>query len=159
MTPLLHGTVSQHIVFATDRDTVWRAFADLDVRDRWFTMPGERSTRSHELDFRVGGLEITRGTFSNMGEEERLEHRSRFLDIVGGERISTVYELRLNDVLQFVALASVELTDVDTGTRVDYTEQHQFFVVRDDGSAELGERQGGTRFLLRRLSIALAQAS
>ena len=154
---LIYGTVSQDILVEAPLERVWAAFAELDFRDRWFTMPGERSTRSHELDFRIGGSEITRGTFNNFDVPEVLEHRSRFLDIEEGRRITTVYDFLLNGTLRFASLVTVEFAVADGGTRVDYTEQYQCFNVDGDGSAERGERAGGTTFLLRRLKIAVEQ--
>jgi uncharacterized protein YndB with AHSA1/START domain len=155
----LFGTVDQNIVVDAPIATVWRAFADLSIRDRWFTMPGERSSRSHELDFRIGGMEIARSTFLNFDHEERLEHRSRFLDIVDNRRISTVYDFLLNDVLKFASLLTLRFEQLPEGTRVDYTEQYQCFDVAGDGNAERGERRGGTQFYLRRLKIAVEEPS
>lgn len=152
---IIHGTVEQQVVIPAPIGIVWRAFSELEFRDSWFSMPGPRNTQTHELDFRVGGSEITTGTLFNVDHEERLLHRSRFIDIVEHERITTVYDFLLNDELKFASLLSIELAEVPDGTRVSYTEQYQFFGVVGDGSAERGERAGGTRFLLRRLAIAV----
>jgi uncharacterized protein YndB with AHSA1/START domain len=160
MGALVSGAVEQSAHIEAPLGTVWRAFSQLEFRDRWFTMPGERHTRTHQLDFRIGGEEVTRGVFDNVGTIENLEHRTRFVDIVEGQRISSFYEFRINDVLKFVAILSVRFHEVETvtavgGTMVSYTEQYQFFDVLGDGSAERGEREGGTRFYLRRLAIAV----
>jgi uncharacterized protein YndB with AHSA1/START domain len=155
--PLLIGTETQGIDVDAPTAVVWAAFAELDFRDRWFTLPGPHASRSHQLDFRVGGEELTTSTFHNIDHEERLEHRSRFLDIVTERRITHVYEFRLNEVLRFVALVTIELRPEGATTHVDYTEQFQIFDVAGDGSAERGERRGGTTFFLRRLKIAVEQ--
>jgi uncharacterized protein YndB with AHSA1/START domain len=55
MSDVLHGTVEQSVLLAAPIDLVWRAFTDLEVRDRWFSMPGSRDGQTHDLDFRVGG--------------------------------------------------------------------------------------------------------
>ncbi|MES2169138.1 MAG: SRPBCC domain-containing protein [Actinomycetota bacterium] len=160
MTDVLHGTVEQSVLLEAPIDLVWRAFTDLELRDRWFSMPGSREGQTHELDFRIGGTETATGTLFNVDHDERLEHRSRFIDIVEPDRgasgrVTTVYDFLLNDELKLASLLSIELHPDADGTRLDYLEQYQYFGVVGDGSAERGERAGGTRFLLRRLGIAL----
>lgn len=145
---------------AASRELVWSAFAELDLRDRWFSLPGERSGRSHELDFRVGGEEVTRSTFNNLETPEHLELRARFVEIIPERSITTHAEFRLNGSLRIASVATAELESVDEGIRVSYTEQYQCFGLVGDGSGaqERGEREGGTRFMLRRLAIALEEA-
>jgi uncharacterized protein YndB with AHSA1/START domain len=156
----MHGTVSQEIVVAAPVALVWSAFSEPKFRERWFSLPGERSTRSHELDFRVGGEEVTRSTFNNMEKVERLELRARFLDLVPERRISFSSTFELNDILRIASVATTEFESIDEGTRVSYLEQYQCFGLVGDGSgdSERGEREGGTRFMLRRLAIALDEA-
>jgi uncharacterized protein YndB with AHSA1/START domain len=157
---MMHGAVDQELLLAAPIATVWSAFAETEFRERWFSLPGERSTRSHELDFRVGGEEITRSTFNNMDKVERLELRARFLDIVPEQRITFHSAFRLNDELRIASVASTTFETTKDGTRVHYVEQYQCFGLVGDGSGEQerGEREGGTRFMLRRLSIAVDQA-
>ncbi|HEY1530890.1 MAG TPA: SRPBCC domain-containing protein [Galbitalea sp.] len=157
---MISGAVAQEVLLAAPLATAWSAFADNDIRETWFSLPGERSTRSHELDFRVGGNEITRSTFSNMGNPEELELSARFLDIVPGERITSSSEFRLNGELRIASVATTEFEANADGTLVRYTEQYQCFGLVGDGSGaqERGEREGGTRFMLRRLAIAVDQA-
>jgi uncharacterized protein YndB with AHSA1/START domain len=156
----MHGTVSQEVVVSAPVALVWSAFSELEFRERWFSLPGERSTRSHELDFRVGGEEVTRSTFNNMDKVERLELRARFLDLEPERRITISSTFTLNGILRIASVATTEFESDDDGTRVSYLEQYQCFELVGDGSgdSERGEREGGTRFMLRRLSIALDQA-
>jgi uncharacterized protein YndB with AHSA1/START domain len=156
----MHGTVSQEIVVDAPIALVWSAFSELEFRERWFSLPGERSTRSHELDFRVGGEEVTRSTFNNMERVERLELRARFVDLVPERRITINSTFTLNGILRIASVATTGFDPVDDGTRVSYLEQYQCFGLVGDGSgdSERGEREGGTRFMLRRLAIALDQA-
>jgi uncharacterized protein YndB with AHSA1/START domain len=157
---VIHGTVAQDIIVAAPLNLVWSAYSDPEFRGRWFSLPGERSTRSHELDFRVGGEEITRSTFGNMGTPEHLELRSTFVDIVPERSITTLTQFRLNAALRIASVATTVLESTADGTRVSYTEQYQCFGLVGDGSGdqERGEREGGTRFMLRRLAIAISQA-
>jgi uncharacterized protein YndB with AHSA1/START domain len=158
---VIHGTVSQEIVVAAPATLVWAAFSQADFRGRWFSLPGERSSRSHELDFRVGGEEVTRSIFNNMDAPERLVLRSRFVDIVPERRFTAHTEFRLNDELRIASVTTMELEPTADATRVHYVEQYQCFGLVGDGSGaqERGEREGGTRFMLRRLAIALEQAT
>jgi uncharacterized protein YndB with AHSA1/START domain len=157
----IHGTVSQEIVVAVPPAVVWSAFADADFRGSWFSLPGDRNSRSHELDFRVGGEELTRSTFNNIDHLERLELRSRLLDIDPQRRITATSTFRLNEVVRIVTISSTTFEPTDEGTRVSFLEQYQCFGLVGDGSGdqERGEREGGTRFMLRRLSIALEHAA
>jgi uncharacterized protein YndB with AHSA1/START domain len=160
MSDMVHGTVSQEVVVAAPVGLVWLAHSELDFRDRWFRLPGERTTRSHELDFRVGGEEITRSSFANLEHTEELELRSRFLALVPEQRITISSTFTLDGVLRIASVATTQLEGSDAGTLVKYTEQYQCFGLVGDGtgSQERGEREGGTRFMLRGLSIALDQA-
>ena len=156
----MHGTVSEEIIVVAPVALVWSAFSEPDFRGKWFSLPGERNLRSHELDFRVGGEEITRSTFNNLENPERLELRARFLDLVPERRISLSSTFTLDDVLRIASVATIEFEATGEGTRVSYLEQYQCFGLVGDGSgdSERGEREGGTRFMLRRLTIALDQA-
>jgi uncharacterized protein YndB with AHSA1/START domain len=154
---ILTGTVDQHLLIPAPIDTVWSAFADAEFRGRWFVMPGPSASRTHSLDFRVGGFEITTGVFPNMGADEALEHRALITEIEPDEHITYQYELRLDGIRQLRAELTISFDPQPDGTDVRYLERYRYFVLRGDGSAERGEREGGTRFYLRRLGIAVAQ--
>jgi uncharacterized protein YndB with AHSA1/START domain len=158
---VIYGTVSQEVVVTAPVRLVWAAFSEPDFRGRWFSLPGERSSRAHALDFRVGGEEVTRSTFNNVETPEVLELRARFVDIQPERSITTLTEFRLNGALRIASVATTKLDAIDGGTRVSYTEQYQCFGLVGDGSGaqERGEREGGTRFMLRRLAIALDEAT
>ncbi len=127
----IHGTVDQQVELEAPLSLTWSAFADSAFRATWFSLPGDRESRSHALDFRVGGEELTRSTFNNVDHLEHLELRSRLLDIVPQRRITAASTFRLNDVVRIVTLTTTTFEAVG----------------------------GGTRFMLRRLSIALAEAT
>jgi len=140
-------------VLAAPVDEVFAAFADFDRRRRWFRLPGRRTDESvHDFDFRVGGSEVLRGSFTLPDRTELLDHRLRYLDIVPRQRIAIAQELRIDDVLRSISLVEWEFTPlaggVDEGTRVDYLEQYVFLDVIGDGGPEHGERRGGTRLML-----------
>jgi len=146
--PAIHGTHTKSIEIDVPRERVWACFAELDLRHRWFRIPGPADASEHELDFRVGGEEVTRGTFTALDRAERIETRTRFHDLVPGERILSTYALTV-DRLRSVSVLTIELTDAGAGTRVDFTEQYTFIdPVSPDGEVERREREGGTRLML-----------
>ena len=157
---VLHGsfTVARGVAALPSR--VFGAFSDLTLRQRWFRIPSEPGTSQHELDFRVGGGEIARGTFAPVSfpEPEHIEYRSRFLDIVADERIVYTYELLLDGRRRSVSLVTVELTPDAGGTLMTYTEQYVFVAFTGNGSADVSERVGGTRLQLNGL-IAVVEGS
>jgi uncharacterized protein YndB with AHSA1/START domain len=117
------------------------AFADPALKARWFAVPADWENRVWELDFRVGGGEVNRG-----GPAGSPVHtfRSRYHDIVADERIVFAYDLLVAERLMSVSLTTVELSPVEGGTRLLFTEQGAFF----DGLDDPAEREHGTGKLL-----------
>jgi uncharacterized protein YndB with AHSA1/START domain len=125
------------------------AFADPELKQRWFANPGNWSDAEWELDFRVGGGELSAGG-ADAGRHNLF--RSRFHDIVADERIVYSYDLFHDKRLVSVSLTTIELLPEGTGTRLLYTEQGAFF---DDPEAG-ATRQHGTGKLFERLDRFLA---
>jgi len=122
-------------------EQVFRAFADPELKQRWFHVPESWTDAAWELDFRVGGGEVSvgrdpRGTLH--------EFRSRYHDIVDGERIVFAYDLLLDGRLISVSLTTVEVRPHDEGTRLLFTEHGAFF----DDLEDPAEREHGTGLLL-----------
>lgn len=151
----LHGSFRVTLGFSVPRAAVFRAFAEPSLRARWFRLPGRGATAEHELDFRVGGGETARNVFVSGDTEERLEYRSRFLDIVADERIVLSYEARVNDVRRWISLVTVELADQAAGSALSWTEQYAYLVVTGDGAQDVAHLKGGTRLVLNGLSVAV----
>ena len=129
--------------FRQSPEQTFQAFADPDLRQRWFRAPDNWTDVEWSLDFRVGGSEVSAGR-----DLEGIHHlfRSRFHDIVDGERIVFAYDLLLDDRLTSVSLTSVELLSVDHdgGTHLIFTEHGAFL----DGLEDPAEREHGTGLLL-----------
>lgn len=124
-------------------------FADPELKRQWFTKP-DWVDASWELDFRVGGGEVSRG--GRPGGRHN-EFRSRFHDIVADERIVYAYDLLHDHRLISVSLATIELWPDGDGTRLAFTEQGVFF----DGAVAAAEREHGTGKLLDALEAFLAE--
>jgi uncharacterized protein YndB with AHSA1/START domain len=148
-------SIHQHD-FAIDRhfrqrpDQTFQAFADPDLRKRWFGVPDSWTETEWQLDFRVGGGEV------NAGRDQGGNHhlfRSRFHDIVDGERIIFAYDMLLDGRLVSVSLTTIELRPDDGGgTHLIFTEHGAFL----DGLEDPAEREHGTGLLLDGLEAFLA---
>ena len=143
-----------HATFAVERTynaspaRVFAAWADPAAKARWFAGPDEWGTAEHELDFRVGGREISRG-----GPPGGPVHTydARYYDIVPDQRIICTYDMHLDDKRISVSLATVEFKPAGAGTRLIFTEQGAFL----DGHDTPVAREHGTRELLDALDAAL----
>ena len=135
--------------FRQSPQQTFQAFADPDLRRRWFRVPDSWTDTGWSLDFRVGGGEL------NAGRDHRGHHhlfRSRFHDIVDGERIVAACDMLLDGRLTSVSLTTVELRpDVGGGTHLIFTE-HGAFV---DGLEDPAEREHGTSLLIDLLEAVL----
>ena len=100
-------------------------------------------------------VEIAEGRFVESGMVSR--YIARFHEILDGHRIVTAYEMRLNERLHSLSLATVEMSEVEGGTRLLYTEQIVFL---DGTTAEAGtrSRETGTVGLFDRLDASLDAA-
>ena len=125
------------------------AFADPGLKRRWFALPDSWLDVEWELDFRVGGGEISRGR-SPGGSNFAFE--SRIHDIVDNERIVFAYNLSQDARLMSVSLTTVEFFPEADGTRLVFTEQGAFF----DDLDSPAEREHGTGKLLEALERLLA---
>lgn len=131
---------------------VFAAFADPELKRRWFAMPPDWVDTHHSLDFRVGGHETNRG-----GPPGDVVHRfeARYQDIVENERIVYTYDLYLDARRTSVSLATIELRPEPDGTRMTFTEQGAFL----DGIDDPAGREHGTKLLLDALAAAMAETA
>jgi uncharacterized protein YndB with AHSA1/START domain len=143
-----------HATFALERSydaspaRVFAAWADPAAKARWFAGPEEWGRDEFELDFRVGGREVSRGGPPG-GPVHTYE--AVYQDIVPDERIVYSYSMFLDLTLISVSLATVELKAEAAGTRLVLTEQGAYLDGHEDG----GERERGTGELLDALGAEL----
>jgi uncharacterized protein YndB with AHSA1/START domain len=127
---------------------VFSAFADPAAKRRWFVGPADGGSSEHELDFRVGGRELSRGT----GPDGRpYTYEARYQDIVPDRRIVFTYDMYQADTRISVSLATVELAPEGAATRLIFTEQDAFL----DGRDNVADREHGSRELLDALAAEL----
>jgi uncharacterized protein YndB with AHSA1/START domain len=140
-----HGTFTIERRYAAAPARVFAAWSDPAQKAAWFRGPDDWTRGEHALDFRVGGREVNEVT-PPAGPRSTFE--ARYLDIVPDERIIYSYEMRLDETLISVSLATVQLASDGAGTRLTFTEQAAFLTDDDDpphrrlGMAELLDRLG-----------------
>jgi uncharacterized protein YndB with AHSA1/START domain len=158
----LSGSFTVERDLAASPGRVFAAYADAGLRRRWFGIPGNPANAQHELDFRPGGHEVSRGRFAPSGEpaaEELIEYRSVFWDIVPDARVVFGYELVLDGVRRWVSLVTVELAGrPDGGTRLAYTEQYVLLAYAGDGSQDRAHLKGSIPLQLNGLAAVLSAA-
>jgi uncharacterized protein YndB with AHSA1/START domain len=138
-----HGNFSVSRTIAASPASVFRAFADEDLKRAWFLNP-HLSASDYELDFRVGGGERGRFTMTEGPATGIHENATTYFDIKPDERIVYAYSMSWDGRVHSTSLATVELTPTEAGTRLDYTEAGVFF----EGSDGPEMRQGGMEALI-----------
>ncbi len=139
-----HATFVVERTYEASPARVFAAWSDPAAKARWFGA----SDGTHELDFRVGGGEVTRG-----GPEGGpvFAFNARYQDIVADERIVYTYDMHMGDTRISVSLATVEFRPKGAGTRLIFTEQGAFL----DGHDTPSQREQGTGSLLEALDEEL----
>ncbi|MCC3762257.1 SRPBCC domain-containing protein [Glycomyces sp. TRM65418] len=153
MTAPVHGTVTVTRDLEDPPERVWAAFAELELRDHWFAIPGGEA--EHELDFRIGGGETAIGVFAPSGAAEAVEWRSRIFDLQEPHRLVFAYELVVDGVRRTVSLVTVLLAPEGGGTRLDYTEQYTLLAFTEIEGQDEAHLRGSLPLLLNRLEAAL----
>ena len=143
-----HATFTIERTYDASPARVFAAFADSEIKARWFIGPEEWGPDEREMDFRVGGREVSRG--GPPGGPVHTMH-ARYWDIVPHERIVFSYDMHLDDVRISVSLATVELKPEAEGTRLRFTEQGAFL----DGYDIPVDREHGMGALLDALGLEL----
>jgi uncharacterized protein YndB with AHSA1/START domain len=134
-----HATFVVERTYAASPARAFAAWADPTAKARWFGGSGKEA--EFDLDFRVGGREITRGTGPD-GSVYSFE--GLYQDIVPDQRIVYSYDMHMDGTRISVSLATVEFKPSDAGTRLIFTEQGAFL----DGHDTPAQREQGTGSLL-----------
>jgi uncharacterized protein YndB with AHSA1/START domain len=112
-----------HGVFTIERryasvtpQRVFDAFASIEGKNGWFTAPNEQwDVVERTMDFRVGGRERLKGQWRT---GRVTEFDATYFDIVPGERIVYVYEMRLDGRKISVSLATFEFKQAGAGAKL-----------------------------------------
>jgi len=150
-----HGTFIIERGFAQAPERVFAAFQNPAKKRKWFAESKGMDLESHELDFRVGGAEVTRSRFREGSPFPGvvMTNHSTYLDIVPGERIVFAYTMTIGDNRISASLATIELTVAPSGgTTLKFTDQGAYF----PGSDGPAMREHGWAKLLESLAAELA---
>lgn len=124
---------------------VFAAFADVTLKTRMLASSddeqvGEALAHS-EFDFRIGGRE----RFEFVEEDGRkMSYDALYYDIVPDQRVVYSYEMYAGESRISVSVASIELLEVATSTKLIWTEQGAFL----DGLDTSELREGGTSWMI-----------
>lgn len=146
MSPIIHGSFTIERVLRATPARVFAAWSSASAMRSWFHGPAEWGPVNFELDFRVGG-----GGRSSTGPKGGPPHRfeSRYYDILENERIVYAYEMYSGSKRMSVSLTTVELQEVQGGTKLVLTEQGAYI---DDSWGGNDSREQGTRGLIEQLA-------
>ncbi len=119
MSRVEHGTWSIERTYPVDRSRLFAAWADVDIKRRWFVDADGRPADGLTSDFVVGGSERLAGAMPN---GDHFTYHATYRDIVADERIITDYEMTINQQRISVSLACAEFASSPDGSTIIYTE-------------------------------------
>ena len=154
---VIHSTFTIERTYDRPPARVFAAWADPDLKNRWFGGGTEDTPGTIVMDFRVGGFETNQ---SEAGADFAFSYWGRYSNIVPDERIAFTYDLSLGGSLVSVSLATVEFrpTGDGAGTQLTYTEHGAFLDGLDDpelrknGTSDMLDELG--RWLERQAAVA-----
>jgi uncharacterized protein YndB with AHSA1/START domain len=136
-----------HSTFVVERSydakpaQVFAAWSDPAAKARWFADSEGWETLEYELDFKVEGRELYRGTPKG---GPVIAYDAHYQDIVPDERIVYAYTMHSDGTRVSVSLATVEIHPAGVGTRLIFTERGAFL----DGDEMPAGRERGMGGLL-----------
>jgi len=136
-----HGQFALRRAFAATPERLFRAFADVEAKAKWFVGPEGCQTLERAMDASVGGRERVRTRFPG-GLIATFD--AVYLDVVADERLIYAYEMHLDDRKISVSLATLSFAPDPKGALLTLTEQGAFL----DGYDDEGNRERGTGGLL-----------
>jgi uncharacterized protein YndB with AHSA1/START domain len=154
-----HGSFTIEKTYPHTPEKVWAAFSDPAKKRRWYAEGEGFQLDSYELDFRVGGREVSRFKFTGHPEAPipagtPMGNDTVYLDIVPARRIVFAYSMTVNGKPFSGSLATFMLRPEGTGTRLIATEQGAYFENGD--GVEM--REQGWKSLLEALGEELGRA-
>jgi uncharacterized protein YndB with AHSA1/START domain len=151
-----------HATFVLERsypvapERVFAAFADPQVKRRWFVEDRQMTIESFEMDFQVGGhdrMVVLMGEDTPFPGAPMVNH-TVYQDILPGRRIVFAYTMGIGERRISASLTTVEIRPDGEGSRLVFTEQAAFF----EGADGPTMRQEGWASLLGNLERELARS-
>jgi len=138
-----HGTFVVERTYAASPEKVYRAWADPIAKAKWFSKP-------EIFDFRVGGREYSEG---GPPGGAIFVFDAVYQELVPEQRIVYTYTMDSEGIRISVSITTVELIEVEGGTKLIFTEQGAFF----DGHDTPEIREHGTNIMLDTLGKVVAE--
>jgi uncharacterized protein YndB with AHSA1/START domain len=150
---VIHSTFVVERSIPAPPDRVFQAFADPDLKKRWFAEGDQHDVEEFAADFRVGGVERLRYRFREGTQFEGLtiSNTDTVLDVIPDRRIVSSSRMTFGDACISAALVTTELLPTDSGTDLVLTFQGAFF----EGADGPQIREMGWRALLERLATVV----
>ena len=145
---VIHSTFVLERTYDAPPSRVFKAFADIEAKRRWFAGVEGWETDEYKLDFKVGGKEIWRGSPKG---GPKIRNDTIYRDIIQDERIILAYDMSINENRISVSLLTVLFKPEGKGTWLTLTEQGAFL----DGFADPKMRESGYGGMLTRLGEEL----
>jgi uncharacterized protein YndB with AHSA1/START domain len=146
--PVIHSTIVLERTFHASPARLFAAWADPQLKARWFIGPDSWREVKRSLDFRVGGDELLHGTFAD-GRETKFS--ARYLEVVADARLVYVYDMHYAGSHLSASLVTVEIRPAGSGAALLLTEQVAF-LNGEDGTAS---RERGNAAHLDRIGALL----
>jgi uncharacterized protein YndB with AHSA1/START domain len=147
---ITHGTFTIEKVYDASLRRVFGAWADREIRARWFSCPQEVEELERSHDFRAGGSEVLEARWPT-GMVSRFD--ASYREVAPDERIVYLYDMRIDGQLISVSLVTVELSAEGARTRLKFTEQGAY----REGWDDIQERKAGNGEHLDNLANVLAR--
>jgi uncharacterized protein YndB with AHSA1/START domain len=142
-----HGSFTLERLYDASPAVTFGAWSNAEAKRTWWGPPDD-AEMTHQMDFRVGGLE---SSVMSGHAGARWTFDAQYHDIVENERIVFSYQMTRDYQLASVSVTVVQLTPHGAGTKLTLTEYDVFL----DGIDEMAERKQGTALLLESLAKAL----
>ncbi|HEX5587313.1 MAG TPA: SRPBCC domain-containing protein, partial [Acidimicrobiia bacterium] len=142
--PIVHASFCVERTMPAPPGRVFAAFADPELKAKWFHGPDGWEPTALAFDFREGGHETAAGAVP--GEwSSRFEANYHVIEV--DSQIVYSYEMFHDELRLSVSITTIELDPIDDGaaTRVVFTEQGAYF---GDGKGANESREEGTIGLL-----------
>lgn len=146
--PVIHGSFSVERIYRHPAARVFFAHADMATTRRWRVEGEGFEILEHAMDFRVDGTEVAQFRY---GDGPVIRMDTQYQAIEPDRRIVFSYRMAIGEAPMSVSLATIEITPVDGGSKLTFTEQGAYF---GDPTALAG-REEGTRGLLESLAVEL----
>jgi uncharacterized protein YndB with AHSA1/START domain len=145
---IAHGSFTVKRSYPHPVAKVFRCWSDASIKRRWHGGPDQDDSR-RVFEFKVGGRE---NNFGKVGPQ-RFALESVYYDIVPDNRIVYAYDVKIDEVITSLSVATVEFRSARQGTELTMTEHGAFF----DGLDSPEARIGGTEWVLDELGRVLDQ--